>query len=76
MCVCVCVCVRAVVLFKKYISQSLNGDCSFEVHSVLATASGDHLQNMFPWVQSTHLHWTGTCSQDTHTHTHTHTHTT
>ena len=28
---------------KNVVSQSLNDDCSLEVHSVLATASGDHL---------------------------------
>ena len=60
---------------KNVVPQSLNGNCSLEVHSVSAAASGDHLQNMFPWTQSTHLHWTGTCSQDTHTHTHARTHT-
>ena len=55
----------------EYITQSkfftsLNDEGSLEVHSVPATASGHHLQDMFPMTQPTHHHWTGACniSQD------------
>ena len=43
--------------------RSLDEDVSFQVHSVPATASGYHLQDMSSTTQPTHLHWTGTCSQ-------------